>query len=56
MEIQNKENIELKFLSIDDYKEITEAMLLSYEMMPKVYKYKEKDSSTWINSVADATI
>ncbi|QOY55634.1 GNAT family N-acetyltransferase [Candidatus Sulfurimonas marisnigri] len=45
METQNKENIELKFLNIDDYDEITETMLLSYETMPEAYWKKEQVKS-----------
>lgn len=37
MEQKNIENIELKFLSIDDYAELKELMLMSYETMENAY-------------------
>ncbi len=40
MEIQIRENIELKFLSIDDYEELKEVMLLSYEALDDAYWQK----------------
>lgn len=55
MEIQNKENIELKFLSIDDYEEITEAMLLSYETMPEAY-WKKSQVKSLIDKFQDGQV
>jgi predicted amidohydrolase/GNAT superfamily N-acetyltransferase len=37
MEIQERENIELKFLSMDDYEELKEIMLIVYEPMTDAY-------------------
>ena len=37
METNNKENVELGFLSLDDYEELKEIMLVSYEAMPEAY-------------------
>lgn len=37
MEIQNKENIELKFLSMNDYEELKKAMQLSYKTIADSY-------------------
>lgn len=45
METQIKENIELKFLSIDDYEELKEAMVLSYEAMADAYWQKAQIES-----------
>ena len=42
METQVKENIELEFLKIEDYEELKEAMLLSYEAIPEAYWKKEQ--------------
>lgn len=45
METQNIGNIELKFLTIDDYDEITEAMIESYETLPEAYWTKDQIKS-----------
>jgi predicted amidohydrolase/GNAT superfamily N-acetyltransferase len=45
METQKKENIELKFLSIDDYDELKEAMIEAYENIPDAYWKKDQIQS-----------
>jgi predicted amidohydrolase/GNAT superfamily N-acetyltransferase len=45
METQIRENIELKFLSMDDYDELKEVMLLSYETMQDAYWKKHQVKS-----------
>ncbi|MCJ7764544.1 MAG: GNAT family N-acetyltransferase, partial [Thiovulaceae bacterium] len=42
METQIRENIELSFLSMDDYQELKEIMLLVYEPIPDAYWTKEQ--------------
>ncbi|WP_228852065.1 carbon-nitrogen hydrolase family protein [Aegicerativicinus sediminis] len=37
MELQEIENIELKYLSIDDYQELKDAMIAAYSTMPESY-------------------
>lgn len=55
METQNKENIELKFLSMDDYDELKETMLLSYETMQDAY-WKENQLKTLIEKFQEGQI
>lgn len=42
MKTQEIENIELKFLSLDDYKELKETMIASYSSMPHAYWRKSQ--------------
>jgi predicted amidohydrolase/GNAT superfamily N-acetyltransferase len=55
METQNIENIELKFLSIDDYDELKEAMLVSYEAMPDAY-WKEHQIKALIEKFQEGQV
>jgi len=55
METQIKENIELKFLSMDDYEELKEVMLLSYETMPDAY-WKTAQIKTLIDKFPDGQV
>ncbi|QOY51484.1 carbon-nitrogen hydrolase family protein [Candidatus Sulfurimonas baltica] len=55
METQIKENIELKYLSMDDYQELKEVMLLSYETMPDAY-WKEHQFKSLIDKFPEGQI
>jgi len=55
METQIKENIELKFLSMDDYEELKEAMLVSYESIPDAY-WKKHQIQTLIDKFQDGQV
>ncbi len=55
METQKIENIELKFLSIDDYEELKEAMLISYDTMPDAY-WQKAQIKTLIDKFPDGQI
>ena len=55
METNNKENVELGFLSLDDYEELKEIMLVSYEAMPEAYWQKEQ-IATLINKFHEGQI
>ena len=55
METQSVENIELKFLSMDDYEELKEVMLLSYETMPDAY-WKTSQIKTLIDKFPDGQV
>ncbi|EDZ63252.1 hydrolase YhcX [Sulfurimonas gotlandica GD1] len=55
METQIKENIELKYLSMDDYAELKEAMLLSYETMPDAY-WKESQYQSLIDKFQEGQV
>jgi hypothetical protein len=46
METNSTENVELDFLSLDDYEEVKEIMLASYETIPEAYLEKRADSIT----------
>ena len=48
MEMKDIENIELAFLSMDDYQELKDAMILAYKSMPDAY-WKEKHIKALIN-------
>jgi predicted amidohydrolase/GNAT superfamily N-acetyltransferase len=55
METQIRENIELQFLSMDDYEELKETMLLSYETMPDAY-WKENQIRSLIDKFQEGQI
>jgi len=55
METQIKENIELKFLSMDDYEELKEAMLVSYESIPDAY-WKKHQIQTLIDKFQEGQV
>jgi len=55
METQIKENIELKFLSMDDYEELKEAMLVSYESIPDAY-WKKHQIQTLIDKFKEGQV
>ncbi|MCW8895453.1 bifunctional GNAT family N-acetyltransferase/carbon-nitrogen hydrolase family protein [Sulfurimonas sp.] len=55
METQIKENIELMFLSMDDYQELKETMLLSYETMPDAY-WKESQFKALIDKFQEGQV
>ena len=48
MKIQEIDNIELKYLSIEDYADLKDAMILAYQNMPESY-WKESHIQTLIN-------
>jgi predicted amidohydrolase/GNAT superfamily N-acetyltransferase len=49
------ENIELSFLSLDDYQELKEAMIESYTTMPNAY-WREAQISSLINQFPDGQV
>ena len=53
--IQDIENIELKFLTLDDYQELKETMILSYSTMPNAY-WKEHQIKTLIEYFPEGQI
>ena len=55
LETQIRENIELKYLSMDDYEELKEVMLLSYETMPDAY-WKERQIKTLIEKFHEGQV
>ena len=55
METQIRENIELQFLNMDDYEELKETMLLSYETMPDAY-WKENQIRSLIEKFQEGQI
>ena len=55
MTIQEIENIELKFLTIDDYQELKEAMIQSYTNMPNSY-WKESHINSLIERFPDGQV
>ena len=55
LETQIRENIELKYLSMDDYEELKEVMLLSYETMPDAY-WKEHQIKTLIEKFHEGQV
>lgn len=55
MQINEIENIELKFLTIDDYQELKEAMISSYSSMPGAY-WREEQIRTLIAKFPDGQV
>jgi predicted amidohydrolase/GNAT superfamily N-acetyltransferase len=55
METQKRENIELKFLGMEDYQELKEIMLLVYEPIPDAY-WKEEQLRTLIEKFPEGQI
>ncbi|WP_378178557.1 bifunctional GNAT family N-acetyltransferase/carbon-nitrogen hydrolase family protein [Aquimarina sp. SS2-1] len=55
MNIQDIENIELKFLNLDDYQELKEAMIQAYIRMPDAY-WKEYQIKSLINKFPEGQI
>ena len=55
METNNIENVELDFLSLDDYEELKEIMLMSYETIPEAY-WKKDEVASLINKFHEGQI
>lgn len=55
METQKRENIELKFLSMDDYQELKETMQISYDSMPDAY-WKEDQIRSLIDKFPEGQV
>jgi len=55
MNIQDIENIELKFLNLNDYQELKEAMIEAYATMPNAY-WKEHQIESLINKFPEGQI
>lgn len=55
MDIQNIENIELKYLDLKDYQELKEAMIQAYQTMPNAY-WKEDQIESLINKFPEGQI
>ncbi|MHA7058524.1 bifunctional GNAT family N-acetyltransferase/carbon-nitrogen hydrolase family protein [Aquimarina sp. M1] len=55
MKIKNIENIELKFLDLNDYQELKEAMIQAYSTMPNAY-WKEHQIESLINKFPEGQI
>jgi len=55
MKIEEIDNIELKYLDIDDYQELKEAMILSYQTMPDAY-WKEGQIMSLIDKFKDGQV
>ncbi|WP_027392465.1 carbon-nitrogen hydrolase family protein [Aquimarina latercula] len=55
MNIQDIENIELKFLNLNDYQELKEAMIQAYATMPNAY-WKEHQIESLINKFPEGQI
>lgn len=53
--IENIENIELKYLTLDDYQELKQAMIQSYSSMPDSY-WKESHIKTLIDKFRDGQV
>src|SRR5674476_1180933 len=52
---QETQNIELAYLTIDDYQELKEAMITAYQSMPNSY-WKESQIQTLLNKFPDGQI
>ena len=55
MDIQNIENIELKYLELSDYQELKEAMIQAYQTMPNAY-WKEHQIESLTNKFPEGQI
>ncbi|WP_299260188.1 bifunctional GNAT family N-acetyltransferase/carbon-nitrogen hydrolase family protein [uncultured Aquimarina sp.] len=55
MNIQDIENVELKFLDLNDYQELKEAMIQAYSTMPNAY-WKEDQIENLINKFPEGQI
>ncbi|MGB3150027.1 MAG: GNAT family N-acetyltransferase, partial [Maribacter sp.] len=55
MKIEDIENIELKFLSLDDYQELKNAMISAYTNMPGAY-WKEEHIKSLIDKFPDGQV
>jgi len=55
MELNEIENIELKYLDINDYQELKQAMIAAYETMPNAY-WSEKQIATLISKFPEGQI
>ncbi|CAZ96120.1 bifunctional GNAT family N-acetyltransferase/carbon-nitrogen hydrolase family protein [Zobellia galactanivorans] len=55
MKIEDIENIELKFLSLDDYQELKDAMISAYANMPGSY-WKEKQIKSLIDKFPEGQV
>jgi len=52
---QNIQNIELAFLTIDDYQELKQAMITAYQSMPNTY-WEEVEIRTWLKKFPEGQI
>lgn len=55
MSMQDIENIELKYLSLDDYQELKEAMIASYSTMPEAF-WRENQIKTLISKFPEGQV
>ncbi|MFT7248545.1 MAG: hypothetical protein ACI97P_001323, partial [Arcticibacterium sp.] len=55
MNIEEIDNIELEYLEIEDYQELKDAMILSYQSMPEAY-WKENQILTLINKFREGQV
>jgi len=55
MKIEDIDNIELKYLDLEDYQELKAAMILSYVSMPNDY-WKEEQIDTLINKFSEGQV
>lgn len=55
MEIKESRNVELKFLDINDYQELKQAMILSYQFLPEAY-WKENQIEALIQKFPEGQV